>query len=89
MTSSSGAAAPIAALVGSSPTPTVATPMRMMVSIMAGRRPYLSPMCPTTTPPSGRATKPTAKVANAIMAAAEDTASEKKSGAMTSPAAAP
>lgn len=78
-----------ASAVGSSPMPTVAMPIRMMDSSMAGRRPKRSPRCPMTTPPSGRARKPTAKVAKAAMDSADSPAPEKNSGPMTTEAAAP
>ena len=87
-TSSTGAASPIAAAVGSRPMPTVATPIRITVSSIAGRRPTRSPMCPMTTPPSGRAMNPTAKVAKAASSAPIGT-SPKNSGAITTLAAAP
>ncbi len=45
-------------------------------------------MCPTRIPPSGRATKPTAKVANAASDAPESRPA-KNSGPMMSPAAVP
>src|SRR3954447_11943210 len=43
----------------------VATPMITSVSTSIDLRPSRSPKCPNTTPPSGRATNPTAYVPNA------------------------
>ena len=56
---------PMAAYVGITPIRKVATPMISMVATRVFFRPIRSPMCPKIRPPTGRATKPTAKVANA------------------------
>ena len=39
-------------------------PVRAIVTTRVRRRPTRSPMCPKISPPSGRATNPTANVAN-------------------------
>ena len=84
-----GAATPIASAVGRSPIPTVAMPMSTMVRIIAGFRPTRSPRWEMMRPPSGRTTKPTAKVAKASIEADAGMTSGKKSGPITRPAAAP
>ena len=43
----------------------VATPIRISDATRTGLRPTLSPRWPPMMPPSGRATKPTPRVANA------------------------
>ena len=88
-TSNPTAQMPQESAVGNRPMPTVAMPIRMMDSNMAGRRPNLSPRCPMITPPKGRAMKPTAKVAKAASASPEVPAAAKNSGPMTTEAAAP
>ncbi|KAF1051186.1 MAG: hypothetical protein GAK34_01604 [Delftia tsuruhatensis] len=57
-----GAATPICACVGSRPIRKVDTPMIISVTTRMLLRPTRSPKCPKITPPSGRVTKPTAKV---------------------------
>ena len=51
---------PIEAYVGSSPIAKVATPIISSETTSIFLRPTRSPKCPNTTPPSGRATKPSA-----------------------------
>ena len=60
-----GAANPIAAADGTSPTPAVATPISVIVTRKVYLRPSLSPRNPNSTAPSGRKPKPTAKPAQA------------------------
>ncbi len=64
-----GAAMPMASYVGSRPTPTVATPMVESVRTSMALRPSLSPRCPVTMLPRGRAMKLTPRLANAASAA--------------------
>ena len=64
-TSRIGAPMPIAAKVGRTPIRKVAPPVSSRVSTSIDLRPIRSPKCPITAAPSGRATKPTAKVAKA------------------------
>lgn len=56
-------------MFGTKPIRVVATPMSRMAVTSTGLRPYLSPKWPETIPPMGRATKPTATVANELSAA--------------------
>lgn len=58
-----GASTPTVSAVGSTPIRAVATPIITMVIASVRLRPMRSPMCPKTTPPIGRTTKPTANVA--------------------------
>ncbi len=51
--------------MGSSPTPTVARPITSSDATSIALRPIRSPKCPHSTPPIGRARKPTPSVANA------------------------
>ncbi|ARX88060.1 hypothetical protein SMD44_07547 [Streptomyces alboflavus] len=55
-----GAPTPIASYVGSRPIAKVAPPIRSRLSTSSFLRPTLSPKCPKTTPPRGRARKPMA-----------------------------
>ncbi len=50
-----------------------------MVNARVRLRPTRSPMCPKSSPPSGRATKPTANVAKASMVPTAPFASGKNS----------
>ena len=58
--SSTGAVTPMAAYDGSSPIATVAAPIMMIDTTSIFLRPTRSPKWPNTTPPSGRATNPSA-----------------------------
>jgi hypothetical protein len=60
-----GAAIPIDAYVGSTPMAAVARPMMSSDRTSIDLRPMRSPKWPKTMPPSGRAAKPTPKVASA------------------------
>jgi hypothetical protein len=62
----------------------VAAPMTTSVVTRTTRRPYLSPMCPNSTAPSGRAAQPTPNVANAAMVPASGDALVKNSVPNTS-----
>ena len=64
-TNSAGAQYPICAKVGRQPIRKVAAPTSRMENCNSFLRPYLSPKWPKTTPPRGRAAKPTAYVTNA------------------------
>ena len=63
-TSRIGAQTPIVAKPGISPTATVDSPMISREAISMDLRPSRSPQCPNRMAPSGRAMKPTAKVAS-------------------------
>ncbi len=80
---------PIVSYVGTQPTATVAQPVRSSEAKRTGRRPYRSPTCPKRTEPSGRATKPMAKVPKAARVPASGEKVGKKSGPRTSAAAVP
>ena len=66
----------------------VERPITRVVMISVSRRPILSPRCPNSIPPNGRATKPTPNVANAI-SVPEPAARSKKRSPNTSAAAVP
>jgi hypothetical protein len=57
----------------------VATPINSIVSARVCRRPIRSPMCPKTSPPTGRITKPTAKVTKLSIVPTRELVSGKKS----------
>ncbi len=63
--------------------------MMATVNTRAGLRPIRSPKCATTSPPSGRAKNPTAKVANAASEPTRGLTEGKYSRLMNSAAAAP
>lgn len=65
--SSNGAATPIVVYVGRNPISAVATVMIVNVMIRVDFRPILSPRWPATKAPTGRARKPTPKVASATI----------------------
>ncbi|SLH24045.1 Uncharacterised protein [Mycobacteroides abscessus subsp. abscessus] len=88
-TSNTGAHMPICWEVGSRPTAKVAAPISSSATTSIFLRPIRSPKCPMTMPPSGRATKPTAKVANDRMVASQGSTPEKNKGANTTAADAP
>jgi hypothetical protein len=67
----------------------VARPMSRSVRTSMFLRPSRSPKCPKTTPPSGRATNPTANVAKASSVPTSGSNSGKKSLLKTSAAAVP
>ncbi|GAA1390031.1 hypothetical protein GCM10009599_05870 [Luteococcus peritonei] len=69
--------------------PTVAAPIITTVTTMAGLRPKRSPRWEITKPPSGRTTKPTAKVAKANSCWVAGSDLGKKSGPITSAEAMP
>jgi hypothetical protein len=73
-TSSTGAAIPIVANAGTNPIATVDSPITSNEAISIRLRPSRSPKWPNRTAPSGRAMKPTAKVASdsRVPAAAEN-----------------
>jgi hypothetical protein len=66
----------------------VERPMTSVVTIKVSRRPMRSPRWPKITPPSGRTTKPTPNVANAI-SVPELEAGSKNRSPNTSAAAVP
>ena len=80
---------PIASYVGSRPIAAVATPMISSEITSIDLRPTRSPKWPKMMPPSGRATKPTAKVANAASVPAVGSTFGKNSSSKTSAAAVP
>jgi hypothetical protein len=63
--------------------------MITVVMIRVERRPIRSPRWPNRTPPNGRTTKPTPKVAKAAIVPAAGSASVKKSWLKTRAAAVP
>lgn len=65
VTSRIGASAPTEDALGRQPIRNVAPPMSARHVTTTGLRPYLSPKCPASTPPTGRATKPAQNVLNA------------------------
>ena len=67
----------------------VAAPINPIVHTSVVLRPSLSPKCPKTTLPTGRAKNPTAYVANAFKAPDCGLESGKNSRGMTSAAAVP
>ena len=67
----------------------VDTPMISVVRISVSRRPIRSPMCPKTTPPSGRNTNPTPNVANAVSVPTAGSACGKNNTLNTRAAAVP
>ena len=68
----------------------VAPPIRTRAAASVPLRPTVSPMCPNTTAPNGRATRPTANVLNeAIRAAKGDRFAGKNTVGNTSAAAVP
>ena len=67
----------------------VAPPMISSVTTRTVLRPFRSPKCPKTMPPSGRATNPTAAVANARSVPTAGSKPGKKSWLKTSAAAVP
>ncbi len=69
--------------------PTVARPIIVSDSTSIDLRPMRSPKCPITTPPIGRATKPTANVAKAASVEASEEEAGKNCGPITSAAAVP
>lgn len=75
--------------VGTQPTATVAAPVRSSEASRTGRRPRRSPMCPNSTDPSGRATKPTPKVPKAASVPASGENVGKNNGPSTRAAAVP
>ena len=86
-TSRSGAAMPIWLYVGNSPIKKVPMPMMTMVAESIAFRPSLSPKCPNTAAPTGRARNPIAYVANATMVLTEASPTGKNSRLNTSPVA--
>ena len=85
--SSTGAHAPICAAVGNTPINAVAMPMISMVNARLRLRPIRSPIWPNTSPPIGRMTNPTAKVANASIVPTRELALGKNTLLNTRPAA--
>ena len=79
-----GARMPAWSYVGSKPMPKVARPIIISVVTSMDLRPSLSPKCPKTMPPSGRAKKPTVLVAKAAIVAASGSICVKKSFPNTS-----
>ncbi len=69
--------------------PTVAAPIIVSDSTSIDLRPMRSPKWPMTTPPIGRAMKPTANVANAARVPANVDAPGKNCGPITRAAAVP
>jgi hypothetical protein len=67
----------------------VEIPITSVVMIRVSRRPMRSPRWPNSTPPSGRTTNPTPKVANAASVPAPDPESLKNRSPNTSAAAVP
>lgn len=84
-----GAATPIRPYVGSRPMQPVPTPIRTTVTSSIRRLPYLSPMWPNSAAPTGRATNPTANVANDANVPASGSSSGKNCRENTSAAAEP
>ena len=76
-TSATGAAMPICAYVGSTPTTKVAAPMMTIVMRKVCLRPTRSPSRPKTRAPKGRTAKPAAKASSAKMNAAVGFTAEK------------
>lgn len=89
ITSRMGAHMPMTSYEGIRPMSTVDAPIICRVRISIFLRPILSPKWPKIMPPSGRATKPTAKVAKARMVPTPSENSGKKSLLNTSPATTP
>src|SRR5688572_13634742 len=75
------------AYVGKRPTRVVAVPMVKSAMTRVGLRPSLSPKWPKSTPPTGRATKPTAAVLNEASTPATADDSGKNTAGKTSAAA--
>src|SRR5690606_41823058 len=78
-----GAAVPIEADEGSTPTRKVDRPMIRIETTKAYLRPTMSPRRPNTRAPKGRTAKPAAKVSRAKMKPAVGFRREKKCWAMT------
>jgi hypothetical protein len=87
VSSSTGAQTPIWAAVGKSPINAVATPMISIVNARLRLRPTRSPIWPNTSPPMGRMTNPTAKVANASSVPTKELSLGKNTLLNTRPAA--
>ena len=84
-----GAATPIWSYVGSSPIRNVARPIPNRVRKSTVLRPIVSPRCPSTKEPTGRATYATPKVAREAIVAAAALPAGKKIAGKTSAAAVP
>ena len=78
-TSSSGAARPICAKVGATAIVAVPSAISSSVRIIAFLRPARSAYMPITSPPSGRVTKPTPKLATASINCPNDECTGKNS----------
>ena len=87
--SSTGAAMPMSAKSGSTPTSPVTMPIMTTVISRHARRPMRSPRWPKMIPPSGRAANPTAKEANAARVATTASSVAKNSRLNTRDAAVP
>lgn len=88
-TSRIGASTPTVDALGRQPIRNVAAPMTARQATTTGLRPYLSPRCPASTPPIGRATKPAQKVLNARRVPVSAEACGKNTLGNTSAAAVP
>ena len=84
-----GATTPIAEALGIAPIRNVATAISNRQVTTAGLRPYLSPKCPATKPPMGRATKPAQNVLNESSVPISADESGKNTCGKTSAAAVP
>lgn len=84
-----GATTPITEVLGIAPIKKVATAMSSRQVTTAGLRPYLSPKCPATNPPIGRATNPAQNVLNESSVPISAEESGKNTCGKTSAAAVP
>ncbi|MNI85963.1 hypothetical protein D3C73_1430070 [compost metagenome] len=88
-TSKIGAHTPICSYVGSKPISTVQMPIMSRLSVNMDLRPMRSPKCPNRIPPTGRASMPLAKAANAAKVPVKGSNCGKNSLLKTNAAAVP